>query len=108
MDSLTLIRWYKGNHPNDEGRYLVHLYSGAIDTDYFEYCSEWEKYDTKEIVRYCKLSDVEDELNIDPLEKYKVSMGKFSQCMENASMALREYNKEVSKINLEEEKLTLI
>ena len=106
MDKLTLIKWHKGNCPNDEGRYLVHLYSGAIDIDYYEWCSEWDKYETKEIVRYCKLSDIEDELNMDPLEKYKVSMDRFSQCVENASIALREYNNVASKFNLEEEKTT--
>ena len=41
---------------------------------------------------------------MDPFKKYKESMDRFSQCVENASIALHEYNKVASKFNLEEEK----
>lgn len=82
MDKLTIVKWRTGL-PREEGRYLVQIYSGGIDIDYYDIERGWDSYLKGDILRWTKLSELEEELNMDPLEKYKSS-------------------KEVSKINLEE------
>ena len=100
MVVLTTIKWESGV-PYKEGRYLVQIYSGAIDNDYFEN-GFWEKYRLKDIIRYSKLSDIEDALNLYPFNKYKQPMEEFSNVMSKASEAMHNFIKEKNKINLEE------
>lgn len=100
MAILTTIKWEKGI-PIKTGRYLVQIYTGAIDIDYFEN-GFWEKYKLKDIIRHSKLSDIEDVLNMDSFNKYKQSMEEFSNVMLKASEAMLNFIKEKNKINLEE------
>ena len=100
MTILTTIKWEKGI-PIKTGRYLVQIYNGAIDIDYFEN-GFWEKYKLKEIIRYSKLSDIENDLNMGLFNKYKESMEEFSNVMSKASEAMRNFIKEKNKFNLEE------
>lgn len=60
MDKLTIIRWSQGI-PLKEGRYLVQIYSGAVDIDYYNKIG-WEKYKHKEIIMWSKITKLEKEL----------------------------------------------
>ena len=77
LKSTTLIKWNNGI-PQKEGRYLVRIYSGAIDIDiyskknvfynfenidvsYSENKFMWYKYNDKEIIEWCNLNDLENE-----------------------------------------------
>lgn len=99
MTILTTIKWEE-DIPIKTGRYLIQIYSGAIDIDYFEN-GFWEKYKLKDIIRYSKLSNIEYDLNMAPFNNYKQSMEEFSNVMSKASEAMRNFIKEKNKINLE-------
>lgn len=60
MDKLTIIKWSQGK-PFKEGRYLVQIYSGAVDIDYYNNI-EWEKYNHKEIIMWSKITKLEEDL----------------------------------------------
>ena len=60
MDKLTIIKWSQGV-PIKEGRYLVQIYSGAVDIDYYINI-DWEKYNHKEIIMWSEINKLEDEL----------------------------------------------
>lgn len=57
---LTIIGWSQGV-PTEEGRYLVQIYSGAVDIDYYNN-NGWEKYNHKEIIMWSKITKLEEEL----------------------------------------------
>jgi hypothetical protein len=63
MDKLTIIKWSQGI-PYEEGRYLVQIYSGAVDIDYYNNI-EWEKYNHKEIIMWSKITKLEEDLKYD-------------------------------------------
>ena len=61
MDKLTIVKWGTGL-PREEGRYLVQIYSGGIDIDYFDIKRGWDSYMRGSVLRWTKLSELEEEL----------------------------------------------
>ena len=61
MTKLTIIKWETGL-PREEGRYLVQIYSGGIDIDYYDIERGWDSYMIGSVLRWTKLSELEEEL----------------------------------------------
>ena len=58
---LTVIKWEAGP-PREEGRYLVQIYSGGIDIDYYDIERGWDSYMIGDVLRWTNLSKIEREL----------------------------------------------
>ena len=95
MDKLTIIKWGTGL-PRKEGRYLVQIYSGGIDIDYYDIERGWDSYMKRDVLRWTKLSELEDELSA------VCSVNGFSDAINDATVAFSTFNTTLGKINMEE------
>lgn len=95
LPKLTIIKWYTGI-PSEEGRYLVKIYSGAVDIDYFDNRNWWHKYHIPNVMMWSKLSELEESLTditvIDTL----------SHSLTQASESISNFKNEMSKFKIEE------
>lgn len=95
MTILTIIKWEAGM-PREEGRYLVQIYSGGIDIDYYDIERGWDSYMKGDVLRWTKLSELEDELSA------VCSVNRFSDAINDATVAFSTFNTTLGKINMEE------
>lgn len=95
MAILTIIKWGTGL-PRKEGRYLVQIYSGGIDIDYYDIERGWDNYMKGDVLRWTKLSELEDELSA------VCSVNSFSDAINDATVAFSTFNTTLGKINMED------
>jgi hypothetical protein len=95
MNNLTIVKWGTGL-PRKEGRYLVQIYSGGIDIDYYDIERGWDNYMKGDVLRWTKLSELEDELSA------VRSVNSFSDAVNDATVAFSTFNTTLGKINMEE------
>ena len=59
----TIITWNKGT-PKTFGKFLVYLYTGAIDIDFYRPdIIAWDKYKHDDIIIWSELGEIEKEIN---------------------------------------------
>ena len=95
LPKLTIIKWHTGI-PSEEGRYLVRIYSGAVDTDYFDSRNWWHKYHMPNVMMWSKLSELEDSLTD------VTAVDTLSHSITQASESMSKFKDEMSKLNMEE------
>ena len=95
LPKFTIIKWHTGI-PSEEGKYLVRIYSGAVDIDYFDSRNWWHKYHIPNVMMWSKLSELEGELSA------VCSVNSFSDAINDATVAFSTFNTTLGKINMEE------